>query len=66
MIIETVPDRQLSPPDEKLRKFAECEECGGDILEGDECYCLDDEYFCNNCVERSYLIAEIEDDYWED
>lgn len=38
-----------------------CEECGGDIREGDEYYKIGEHIFCESCVKDGCTIAEQED-----
>lgn len=40
--------------------FAQCEECGADIYDGDEYYKIGDHKFCESCVNSSYRTAEVE------
>ena len=39
--------------------YAECDECGDTIYEGNECYEIGDHTFCVSCVENGYKIAEV-------
>ncbi len=55
-----------APPDDDRPEVYECHECGEPIRDGDGYYLIDEEYYCDNCVERNHSYAEYEPDYWED
>lgn len=40
--------------------FADCEECGAKIYDGDEYYQIGEHKFCEACVSGSYRTAEVE------
>ena len=37
------------PPEAKVSTY--CTVCGDEIYEGDDCYKVGGEYYCNNCVQ---------------
>jgi hypothetical protein len=41
--------------------FAECEECGAEIYDGDEYYKIGKHIFCESCVQDGCTTAEQED-----
>ena len=43
-----VPDYRLEPKDEPALFF--CDECNGDIYEGDEIYNIDGDTICTECL----------------
>lgn len=40
--------------------FAECYGCGADIVDGDEYYDIDGDYYCENCIYERRKTAEVE------
>lgn len=42
----------------------QCEECGEPIREGDGFYVVNDDYYCENCIERNHYYADV--NVWED
>lgn len=40
--------------------FAECEDCGTEIYEGDEYYEIAGQNFCEACVRGGYRTAEVD------
>ena len=40
--------------------YAECEECGAEIYDGDEFYEIGEHKFCEACVMGGYKTAEVE------
>jgi hypothetical protein len=43
-------------PDEIPMYF--CDECGGEIYEGDEFYEIGDSIYCDKCINSAFKIAE--------
>lgn len=66
MSMEYVPDRELTPPEDYRKKVYDCNDCGGDIMEGDGYYVVKGDVYCDNCIEHNHNYAELYDDYLED
>lgn len=41
--------------------FAECVGCGIDIMDGDDYYDIDGDYYCEDCIYERRKTAEVED-----
>ena len=35
-----------------------CAECGIELYGGDECYYIDEKYYCENCIETAHVILD--------
>ena len=35
---------------QREKPVAVCDECGGDIYDGEECWCVDGAYICPDCL----------------
>ena len=40
--------------------FSKCYGCGADILDGDEYYDIDGDYYCDNCIYECRKTAEVD------
>lgn len=40
--------------------FSKCYGCGADILDGDEYYDIDGDYYCENCIYEFRKTAEVD------
>lgn len=49
--IQRAYDRQ-EPPEERVSKTCAC--CGESIMEGEACYKIGEDYYCEECVTRTY------------
>lgn len=43
-------ERPLDSPEPEARISTACECCGDNIYEGEECYHIDDNWYCTDCV----------------
>lgn len=41
--------------------FAKCSECGNEILDGEDYYDIDGDFYCEDCIEERRKTAEVED-----
>ncbi len=55
-----IDDREyLMPPDNEAVKVYDCDLCGGEIFEGDDCFNIDGLIYCEECIDRHFkIIAE--------
>ena len=51
------------PQDMMMKPVCECDECRKKIYPGDTMFHIRDEYFCEECIERSEMEAESDYDY---
>ena len=40
--------------------FAECSLCGNDILDGDDYYEINGDYYCEDCIDERRRTAEVD------
>ena len=40
--------------------FVECVGCGSDIMDGDDYYDIDGDYYCEDCIDQRRKTAEVE------
>ena len=40
--------------------FARCHNCGTKIYDGDDYYNINDEYWCEDCIEERHKTAEVD------
>lgn len=36
----------------------QCGECGIDLYGGDECYYINEKYYCENCIETAHVVLD--------
>ena len=41
--------------------FAECENCGKEIYDGDDYWEIDDKKYCEKCIDKFHKFAEVEE-----
>ena len=41
------------------QRFARCSACGADIIDGDDYYDIDGDYYCEDCIYESRKTAEV-------
>lgn len=50
---------KTTPPDPKEPKIVErCYACGNELYEGEECYYIDNEYYCEHCIHEAKVILD--------
>ena len=54
----TCPSSCPNAPDPPV--FAECVGCGNDILDGDDYYDINGDYYCEDCIYERRKTAEVE------
>ena len=54
-------DRYCEMEERELARRQVCSECGEPIVE-DYCYLINDEYICEDCLERYYKVETPEED----
>lgn len=42
---------------ENLEVVAKCRECDCDLVEGCDCYCIDNEYYCEQCIDYFKVLS---------
>lgn len=62
MDYDTYLSNQLAEYEYQGRVMCKCDECGGELYEGQECYYIKGNYICQKCVDES----KVELDYYYD
>lgn len=59
-ICRQTPCAGMCPNAPEPTVFARCSNCGIKILDGDDYYDINDEYWCEDCIDERRKTAEVE------
>lgn len=53
--------QQLAEYESRFKELCKCETCGHELYEGEECYYINNNYYCEDCISDFKVTLDSED-----